>query len=212
MKKCTQEIKFIKDKGSKWSPLEEIAREGARKMLQLALENEVDEFVEKHSILKDESGRRIISRNGLDTQSILIPLVRFVEITGLYNTYGGLILTHTAYGVPIATLLFKNYFDTIPIQIIESAKIDGCSNIGVFFRIILPLSFPGFAVVAIFQFTNIWNNFLYGLTLTRGVESMLLTVAITNLKGTTVAAWNIQMSGVLISMITVLLMYVFLWN
>ena len=119
-------------------------------MLQLALENEVDEFVEKHSILKDESGRRIISRNGLDTQSILIPLVRFMEITGLYNTYGGLILTHTAYGVPIATLLFKNYFDTIPIQIIESAKIDGCSNIGVFFRIILSLSFPGFAVVAIF--------------------------------------------------------------
>ena len=181
-------------------------------MLQLALENEVDEFVEKHSILKDESGRRIISRNGLDTQSILIPLVRFVEITGLYNTYGGLILTHTAYGVPITTLLFKNYFDTLPIQIIESAKIDGCSNIGVFFRIILSLSFPGFAVVAIFQFTNIWNDFLYGLTLTRGVGYMPLTVAIANLKGTTVAAWNIQMSGVLISMITVLLMYVFLWN
>jgi len=142
-------------------------------------------------------------------QSILIPLVRFMGSTGLYNTYAGLVVVHTAYGVPITTLLFKNYFDTLPTQIIESARIDGCSNIGAFFRVILPLSFPGFAVVAVFQFTNIWNEFLYGLTLTSGIESMPLTVSIANLKGTTVAAWNVQMAGVLLSIIPVLLMYVF---
>ena len=140
-------------------------------------------------------------------QSILIPLVRFMGNTGLYDTYAGLILTHTAYGVPITTLLFKNYFDTIPDQLMESARIDGCSNIGSFFRIALPLALPGFAVVAIFQFTNIWNEYLYGLTLTNGVESIPLTVAIANLKGTTVAAWNMQMAGLLISILPVLMMY-----
>jgi len=64
MKKCTQEIKFIKDRGSKWSPLEEIAREGARKMLQLALENEVEEFVQKQSTLRDDNGKMVVSKNG----------------------------------------------------------------------------------------------------------------------------------------------------
>lgn len=142
-------------------------------------------------------------------QSILIPLVRFMGSTGLYNTYAGLVVVHTAYGVPITTLLFKNYFDTLPTQIIESARIDGCSNIGAFFRVVLPLSFPGLAVVAVFQFTNIWNEFLYGLTLTSGIKSMPLTVSIANLKGTTVAAWNVQMAGVLLSIIPVLLMYIF---
>jgi len=64
MEKCTQEIKFIKDRDNKWSPLEQIAREGARKMLQLALENEVDEFVQKQSILRDENSKKIVSKNG----------------------------------------------------------------------------------------------------------------------------------------------------
>ncbi|HDM69798.1 MAG TPA: carbohydrate ABC transporter permease, partial [Thermotogales bacterium] len=142
-------------------------------------------------------------------QAVLIPLVRFMGKIKLYNTYTGLILTHTAYGMPITTLLFKNYFDTLPVEVIESARIDGCSNIGAFFRVALPLSLPGFAVVAIFQFTNIWNEFLYGLILTRGVESQPLTVAIANLKGTTVASWNIQMAGVLISAFPVLVVYFF---
>ena len=141
-------------------------------------------------------------------QSILIPLVRFIGKIGLYNTYGGLILTHTAYGMPITTLLFKNFFETLPTEVIESAQIDGCSSIMAFFRIALPLSLPGFAVVAIFQFTNIWNEYLFGLILTRGVDSQPLTVAIANLKGTTVASWNVQMAGVLLSVLPVLIIYV----
>jgi len=143
-------------------------------------------------------------------QAVLIPLVRFMGRVGLYNTLAGLILTHTAYGMPITTLLFKNYFDTLPVEVIESARIDGCSNIGAFFRIALPLSLPSFAVVAIFQFTNIWNEFLYGLTLTQGRESQPLTVAVANLKGTTVASWNVQMAGVLASVLPVLIIYLFL--
>ncbi|MBN2220407.1 MAG: carbohydrate ABC transporter permease [Kosmotogaceae bacterium] len=142
-------------------------------------------------------------------QSILIPLLRFIGSIGLYNSYWGLILTHTAYGVPITTLLFRNYFESLPTEVVDSARIDGCSYIGTFFRIALPLSLPGFAVVAIFQFTNIWNEFLFGLILTRGADSQPLTVAIGNLKGTTVASWNIQMAGMLISVLPVLIVYIF---
>lgn len=142
-------------------------------------------------------------------QSILIPLVRFMGMLGIYNTYFALILTHTAYGVPITTLLFKNYFDPIPTALVESAQIDGCSVIGVFTKIMLPLALPGFAVVGIFQFTNIWNDYLYGLTLTQGVASQPVTVAVANLKGTTVAAWNVHMAGAFMSSIPVLVIYLF---
>ena len=142
-------------------------------------------------------------------QSILIPLLRFIGSIGLYNSYWGLILTHTAYGVPITTLLFRNYFESLPTEVVDSARIDGCSYIGTFFRIALPLSLPGFAVVAIFQFTNIWNEFLFVLILTRGADSQPLTVAISNLKGTTVASWNIQMAGMLISVLPVMIVYIF---
>ena len=72
MKKCTQEIKFIKDRDNKWSPLEQIAREGAKKMLQLALENEVDEFVQKQSSLRDENGKKIVSKNGYMPQRDIV--------------------------------------------------------------------------------------------------------------------------------------------
>jgi glucose/mannose transport system permease protein len=142
-------------------------------------------------------------------QSILIPLVRFMGMLKLYNTYFALILTHTAYGVPITTLLFKNYFDPIPSALVESAQIDGCSVTGIFTRIMLPLSLPGFAVVGIFQFTNIWNDYLFGLTLTQGVNSQPVTVAVANLKGTTVAAWNVHMAGAFMSSLPVLFIYVF---
>ncbi len=142
-------------------------------------------------------------------QSILIPLVKFIGRLGLYNTVFGLILTHTAYGMPITTLLFYNYIDPIPQSLIEIAQIDGASVFNIFTRIILPLSLPGFAVVGIFQFTNIWNEFLFGLTLTSGTASQPVTVAVANLKGTTVAAWNVHMAGAFISIVPVLLIYIF---
>lgn len=143
-------------------------------------------------------------------QSILIPLVKFIGKIGLYNTCLGLILTHVAYGMPITTLLFRNYYESIPRELVESAQIDGCGVSDVFTRIILPLSLPGFAVVAIFQFTNIWNEFLFGLILSRGIAAQPVTVAVANLKGTTFAAWNVQMAGAFIVVIPVMLVYIFL--
>ena len=142
-------------------------------------------------------------------QAILIPLVKFIADIGLFGTIPGLILTHVAYGMPITTLLFKNYYESIPKDVLDSAEIDG-ADMGMLYRkILLPLSLPGFAVVMIFQFTNIWNEFLFGLVLTQGRYSQPVTVAIANLKGTTLAAWNVQMAGALIGAIPVVLFYLF---
>jgi glucose/mannose transport system permease protein len=143
-------------------------------------------------------------------QSILIPLVLFWGKMGLYNTVFSLIVTHTAYGVPITTMLFKNYYDSIPDELIDSAVVDGCDIPKIYKYIFLPLSLPGFAVVMIFQFTNIWNEFLFGLTLTQGVNSQPVTVAVANLQGTTVAAWNQICAGAIISTLPVLIIYMLL--
>ncbi len=145
-------------------------------------------------------------------QSILIPLVLFMGKMGLYNSVASLVLTHTAYGVPITTMLFKNYYDNIPDELVDSAIVDGCDIPRIYTSIFLPLSLPGFAVVGIFQFTNIWNEFLFGLTLTQGVNSQPITVAVSNLKGTTVAAWNQICAGAIISTLPVVVIYVVLMN
>jgi glucose/mannose transport system permease protein len=140
-------------------------------------------------------------------QAILVPLIKFISLLGLYNTILGLILTHTAYGMPITTLLFKNYFDTIPKELIESAAIDGAGTATTYSRIMLPLSPPIFAVVSVFQFVNIWNEYLWGLVLTQGAASQTVQVAVANLKGTTLAAWNVQMAGATIAAIPTLMIY-----
>lgn len=143
----------------------------------------------------------------ISPQSILIPLVIFVGKIGLFDNVAALILTHTAYGVPITTLLFRNFYASIPDELVESSKMDGCGTARTYLKIFLPLSIPGFAVVGIFQFTNIWNEFLFGLTLTRGIESQPVTVAVANLKGTTVAAWNMICAGSVLSILPVVFIY-----
>jgi glucose/mannose transport system permease protein len=112
--------------------------------------------------------------------------------------------------MPITTLLFRNYYEGIPQELVDASLVDGCGTFKTYLKIFLPLSLPAFAVVGIFQFTNIWNEFLFGLTLTRGVTYQPVTVAVANLKGTTVAAWNVVCAGATITTIPVVLIYIFL--
>jgi len=142
-------------------------------------------------------------------QSILIPLLKFVEGIHLYNTIPGLILTNTIYGIPITTLIFRNYYAGIPNELLESAQIDGNGYWGIFLRIMLPLAIPGFVVVAIWQFTNIWNEFLFAITLTTPPHQPV-TVALQNLSGSDVVQWNVQMAGALEAALPTLLLYIFL--
>src|SRR5699024_3524383 len=98
-------------------------------------------------------------------QVVLVPLVQVIEKIGLYGSLMGLALVQTIYGLPLAILIFRNFFAAIPDEILEASAIDGAGGIRTFIRIILPLSGPGFVVVSIFQFTNIWNDFLFGLVI-----------------------------------------------
>lgn len=142
-------------------------------------------------------------------QSILIPLIQFLRTIDLYNTIAGLILTHVVYGLPITTLMFRNFYANIPNTMIEAAKIDGASFLGIFRHIMMPLSITGFVVVAIWQFTNIWNEFLFAITITSS-DSQPIMVALQNLSGSQIVQWNVQMAGALIAALPTLLVYILL--
>lgn len=142
-------------------------------------------------------------------QSILIPLLKFIQSIHLYNTIPGLILTNTIYGLPITTLIFRNFYAGIPDDLLESAQIDGNGYWGVFFRIMLPLAIPGFVVTGIWQFTSIWNEFLFAVSLTTPPHQPV-TVALQNLSGSDVVQWNVQMAGAVLTALPTLIVYIVL--
>lgn len=142
-------------------------------------------------------------------QSVLIPLLQFLQSIGLYNTIPGLILVHVVYGIPITTLIFRNFYAQIPDELLEAGKIDGTGFLGIYRYIMFPLSISGFVVVCIWQFTNIWNEFLFAVTIT-GVGSQPIMVALQNLSGSQIVQWNVQMAGALIAALPTLLVYILL--
>ena len=143
-------------------------------------------------------------------QSILIPLVKTLQALHVYGSLWGLVVTHVIYGIPITTLIFRNYYTNIPTELVEAARIDGASIFGIYRRILFPLSLPGFVVVAIWQFTSIWNDFLFAATVTSNPTIQPVTVALNNLAGSFIVEWNVQMAGALIAAIPTLVIYVFL--
>jgi glucose/mannose transport system permease protein len=140
-------------------------------------------------------------------QSVLFPLVQFMQSIGLYGSIPGLILVHIVYGLPITTLMFRNYYQNVPEALSDAAKVDGANIFSIYRYIFLPISIPSFVVVFIWQFTNIWNEFLFAVTLTQ-TKSQPITVALTNLAGSQVVEWNVQMSGAIITALPTLLVYI----
>ena len=143
-------------------------------------------------------------------QSVLIPLTQTLSAIGLGGTLWGLVLVHVVYGIPITTLIFRNYYAGIPTDLVEAARIDGAGILGVYFRILFPISMPGFVVVIIWQFTNIWNEFLFAVTTLQKPELQPITVALRNLSGSQIKEWNIVMAGTIIAALPVLLIYIIL--
>lgn len=143
-------------------------------------------------------------------QSILIPLFQFLNQIGLYGNIPGLIVVHVVYGLPITTLIFRNYYAEVPTEMIEAGAIDGAGFFGVYRYIVFPISLPGFVVVIIWQFTQIWNEFLFAITLTSGTGSEPITVAISNLAGGEAVNWNLPMAGSILAALPTLLIYLLL--
>lgn len=142
-------------------------------------------------------------------QAILIPLFEFMADTGLYGGLPGLILIHTVYGLPITTLIFRNFYVDIPDEMLEAAAIDGADFFKLYTRIVFPLSIPGFVVVIIWQFTQIWNEFLFAVTMTN-TESQPITVGLAQLAGGEAVNWNLPMAGALVAALPPLLVYLIL--
>jgi glucose/mannose transport system permease protein len=142
-------------------------------------------------------------------QAILIPLVQFLQRINLYGSLIGLILVHTVYGLPITTLIFRNYYAEVPTEMLEAGAIDGAGFFGLYWHILLPISLPGFVVVVIWQFTQIWNEFLFGVTITN-TGSQPITVALQNLAGSQIIEWNVQMAGAFLTALPTLAVYILL--
>ncbi len=143
----------------------------------------------------------------LPYQAVLIPLVQTLQAFGLYGTLPGLILTHCIFGIPITAMMFRSYFTGVPTELVDAAKIDGAGFFGIYRYVMLPISLPAFAVVIIWQFTSVWNDFLLGLLILNNPRLAPVTVAVQNLAGSYFVEWNIQMAGAVIAAIPTTIVY-----
>ncbi|GMA15041.1 carbohydrate ABC transporter permease [Deinococcus metallilatus] len=142
-------------------------------------------------------------------QAVLIPLFQFVKSLGLYGSIWGLILAHVVYGLPITTLIFRNYYAEVPDALVEAATIDGAGFWSIYRQVILPLSVPAFVVVVIWEFTQVWNEFLFAATLTN-TSSQPVTYALSQLAGGQAVSWNLPMAGAILAALPTLLVYILL--
>jgi glucose/mannose transport system permease protein len=126
---------------------------------------------------------------------------------GLFGGLYGLILTHVVYGLPLVTLIFRNYYAEVPTEMIEAGQIDGADFFGLYRHILFPLSVPGFVVVIIWQFTQIWNEYLFAVTLTVK-ESWPITVELAQLGSGQAINYTVQMAGSFLTALPTLLVYI----
>lgn len=142
-------------------------------------------------------------------QIVLIPLFRFYNSVDLYDTLWPMILTHTAFGVSICTLIMRNFFSSIPMAIREAAIVDGANEWQVLTRVIIPVSLPAMAVLATLQFTWIWNDFLYPIIFTQSDNMRTIMVGLITMKGQYSVAYGAQGAMAIVASIPTLLIFVF---
>ena len=142
-------------------------------------------------------------------QVILLPMAKLLGSLGLANTVTGLVLVHVIYGIAFTTLFFRNYYVGIPTELVKAAKLDGAGFFAIFRHIFIPLSTPIFVVTIIWQFTQIWNDFLFGVVYS-GSGTQPITVALNNLVNTSVGGkeYNVDMAAAIIAALPTLAVYV----
>ncbi|MEC7195235.1 MAG: carbohydrate ABC transporter permease [Pseudomonadota bacterium] len=143
-------------------------------------------------------------------QVILLPMARLLGIMNIAGTIQGLVFVHVIYGIGFTTLFFRNFYVTISPEILKAAKIDGASFLRIFFTIFLPISLPIITVTVIWQFTQIWNDFLFGVSFSQA-GTQPVTVALNNIVNSTtgVKEYNVDMAAAIIAAIPTLVVYIF---
>ena len=141
-------------------------------------------------------------------QVMLYPLVIMLREIGIYGSLGGLVIVNTIFCMPILTLLFRNYFTSLPEELFKAARVDGAGFWGIYFRIMVPMSLPIFTVAVILQVTGIWNDFLFGIVYT-GPENYPMTVQLNNIVNSTqgVQEYNVNMAATIITGLVPLTIY-----
>ncbi|WP_438502758.1 carbohydrate ABC transporter permease [Amaricoccus solimangrovi] len=141
-------------------------------------------------------------------QVMLYPIVILLREIGLYGTLTGLVIVHTIFGMPILTLLFRNYFASVPEELFKAARVDGAGFWGIYFKIMLPMSLPIFVVAIILQVTGIWNDFLFGVVYTKP-DTYPMTVQLNNIVNsvTGVKEYNVNMAATIITGLVPLTIY-----
>ena len=143
-------------------------------------------------------------------QAVMIPLNQLVLNMNIPNGIPTLILLHVVYGIPITTLIFRNYYTTVPHSLIEAARIDGAGMLRTYWYVLLPISIPSFVVVLIWQFTNAWNDFLFAVFFSSSANGPV-TLALNNLaNGALLQDYGVSMAGALVASFPTLLVYIVL--
>ena len=142
-------------------------------------------------------------------QVVLLPMAQTLGVLGIANSTPGLIFVHVVYGLAFTTLFFRNFYVSVPDELAKAARIDGAGFFRIFWRIILPLSPPIIVVCVIWQFTQIWNDFLFGVVFSSG-ERQPITVALNNMVNTStgVKEYNVDMAAAIIAALPTLFVYV----
>ncbi len=143
----------------------------------------------------------------LPYQGILIPLVQVLVKLGVYGSIAGVIISHSIFGIPITALIFRGYFVSVPTDLVEAARIDGAGFFGVYRYIMFPIAAPAFAVVLIWQFTQVWNDFLLALIILSNPKDAPVMVAVNNLANSYFVEYNVQFAAALIASAPTLLIY-----
>lgn len=141
-------------------------------------------------------------------QVMIYPIVIMLREMGIYGTLTGLVIVHTIFGMPILTLLFRNYFSSLPEELFKAARVDGAGFWSILFRVMLPMSMPIFTVAAILQITGIWNDFLFGVVFT-GPEAYPMTAQLNSIVNSTtgVREYNVNMAATILTALVPLSIY-----
>ncbi|WP_289036116.1 carbohydrate ABC transporter permease [uncultured Roseibium sp.] len=141
-------------------------------------------------------------------QVMIYPIVIMLREIGLYGSLTGLVLVHSVFGMPILTLLFRNYFASVPEELFKAARVDGAGFWAIYFRIMLPMSLPIFVVAIILQVTGIWNDFLFGVIYTKP-DLYPMTVQLNNIVNSTqgVKEYNVNMAATILTGLVPLCVY-----
>ena len=141
-------------------------------------------------------------------QVMIYPIVIVLREIGVYGTLWGLILVHTIFGMPILTLLFRNYFTSVPEELFKAARVDGAGFWGIYFKVMMPMSLPIFVVAIILQVTGIWNDFLFGVIYTKP-DTYPMTVQLNNIVNSIqgVKEYNVNMAATILTGLVPLVIY-----